>query len=454
MEEVVIVGGGLVGSLLSLFLAARGYAVRVFERNPDPRTAGPSSGRSINLTLSHRGFAALSRAGVIDAVRAIAMPAYGRVIHGEDGGLAYQPYGIHREALFSITRSDLNRVLLDIAAQTPGIEIRFRQKCVGLDGSAPAVILEDLDSGQTSRERAGMIFGADGAFSAVRLQLQKTDRFDYSQEYIDQGYKELSVPPPAVQAWGLDPEALHIWPRGRYMLIGFANFDGSFTLALHLPYEGAPSFAAVRDESDLLRFFAHSFPDALPHIPNLVGDFFGRPVSSMLTVRCFPWVRGRVALLGDAAHAIVPSYGQGANAGFEDCAVLDGCLERHGGDWDAALADFERRRKPNADAIADLSLRHFREIRDEVREPRFLLRKAVERRLDELYPGRFTPLYSLVSFTGMSYVEALERAREQEVVVDRLLAVSDLEERLADANLGAALLQQVVGAAPGGRAGS
>src|SRR6202035_4774905 len=289
MEEVVIVGGGLVGSLLSLFLAARGYAVRVFERNPDPRTAGPSSGRSINLTLSHRGFAALSRAGVIDAVRAIAMPAYGRVIHGEDGGLAYQPYGIHREALFSITRSDLNRVLLDIAAPTPGIEIRFRQKCVGLDGSAPAVILEDLDSGQTSRERAGMIFGADGAFSAVRLQLQKTDRFDYSQEYIDQGYKELSVPPPAVQAWGLDPEALHIWPRGRYMLIGFANFDGSFTLALHLPYEGAPSFAAVRDESDLLRFFAHSFPDALPHIPNLVGDFFGRPVSSMLTVRCFPW---------------------------------------------------------------------------------------------------------------------------------------------------------------------
>lgn len=442
MERIIIVGGGLVGSLLSMFLGRRGYAVSILERKPAPETANDSSGRSINLTLCHRGFEALSRVGADEVVRGIAVPVYGRVIHGEDGTIAYQPYGCHGEALYSVTRAELNRVLLDLAALTRGVEIHFRRKCTGIDPSVPAATFEDLDSGEITVERATAIFGTDGAFSAVRQQLQKTSRFNYSQEYIDQGYKELAVPVAAAQAWGLE-KGLQIWPRGRYMLIGFPNRDGSFTLALHLPYEGDPSFASIRTESDLLAMFARSFPDALPHIPNLIGDFFSHPVSSMLTIRCFPWVRGRVALLGDAAHAIVPSYGQGANAGFEDCAVLDDSLDRHGGDWDAALADYQRKRKPNAEVIADLALRHFHELRDQVGDPRFLLRKAVERRLDELYPNRFTPIYSLISFTGMSYVEAVERSQEQETLINRILEITDLAEYFAQGTVDTILHRHV-----------
>jgi len=442
MERIIIVGGGLVGSLLSMFLARRGYKVSVLEKKPAPGTSSVSSGRSINLTLCHRGFEALSRVGVEEAVRSIAVPVYGRVIHGMDGTIASQPYGSHGEALHSVTRAELNRLLLDLAARMYGVEIHFRRKCVGIDPSVPAATFRDLESGEITVEPAAAVLGTDGAFSAVRLQLQKTDRFNYSQEYIDQGYKELAVPVAVAQAWGLE-KALHIWPRGGYMLIGFPNLDGSFTLALHLPYEGEPSFASVRGEPDLLAMFSRSFPDALAHIPNLVGDFFSRPVSSMLTVRCFPWIRGHVALLGDAAHAIVPSYGQGANAGFEDCAVLDDSLERHGGDWDAALTDYQRKRKPNADVIADLALRHFHELCDQVGDPRFLLRKAVERRLDDLYPGRFTPLYSLVSFTGLSYMEALERSREQEGIVDRILEVADLAENFAQGTVDTVIREHV-----------
>ncbi|HBL27234.1 MAG TPA: kynurenine 3-monooxygenase [Acidobacteria bacterium] len=440
MSDIMIVGGGLVGSLLSIFLARRGCTVRIYDRKPDPRTFAQSSGRSINLTLCERGFAALERVGAHDAVRAVTIPAYGRQIHAEDGQVAFQPYGNEGEALYSITRNELNRALLDIAEKEHGVRIHFGVKCVGLDPQAPSVVLEDQETGARRTEGAAWVFGSDGAFSAVRLQLQRTDRFDFSQSYLDQGYKELTVPPAESAAWRLDLNALHIWPRGRYMLIGFPNFDGSTTLALHLPFEGEVSFAAVRDEKDLFAFFNRSFPDTVGYIPNLAGDFFGRPVSSMVTVRCNPWVRGRVALIGDAAHAVVPSFGQGANCGFEDCAVLDACLDRHGGDWEVALAAYERERKPNADAIADLSLLHFGEIRDRVGDPRFLLSKAVERRLEHLHPDRYRSLYSLVSFTTITYVEALRRARTQEALVERILedggaALEHLDDGGADALL-------------------
>ncbi len=421
MNDVIVIGGGLVGSLLSICLARRGCAVRIYDRKPDPRVGEQRSGRSINLTLCERGLAALARVGAHDAVQAVVIPAYGRQIHAEDGRVVYQPYGNRGEALYSITRNELNRVLLEIAEKEHGVDIRFGIKCAGLDHQAPSVVLEDQDTGARWTAGASWIFGSDGAFSAVRLHLQKTDRFDFSQSYLDQGYKELTLPPAESAAWGLDRHALHIWPRGRYMLIGFANFDGSATLALHLPFEGEVSFASIRSEADLLALFARSFPDTLGRIPNLAGDFFGRPVSSMVTIRCNPWMRGRVALIGDAAHAVVPSYGQGANCGFEDCAVLDACLDRHDGEWEPAVAAFERERKPNADAIADLSLQHFAEIRDRVGDRRFLLRKAVERRLEHLYPDRCRPLYSLVSFTTLTYVEALRRARFQDALVERIL---------------------------------
>jgi kynurenine 3-monooxygenase len=432
MENIVIIGGGLVGSLLSIFLARRGCAVRIYDRKPDPRTSPALAGRSINLTLCTRGFAALEQVGAHEAVKAVSLPALGRQIHAEDGQVTFQPYGNQGEALYSVTRNELNRVLLEIAERDHGVEIHFGLKCVGLDTAAPSVELEDQATGRKRTEHAVWIFGSDGAYSAVRMHLQKTDRFDFSQSYIDQGYKELTVPPAASAAWGLDRHALHIWPRGRYMLIGFANLDGSTTLALHLPFEGEPSFSSIRSEKDLLSLFTRSFPDTLDRIPNLTGDFFGRPVSSMVTIRCRPWVRGRVALIGDAAHAIVPSYGQGANCGFEDCATLDACLERHGGDWERALAAFERERKPNSDAAADLSLQHFDEIRNRVGDRLFLMRKAIERRLELLYPDRCRSLYSLVSFTQVSYVEALRLARTQDLLVDGILAAAgtELEERL------------------------
>jgi kynurenine 3-monooxygenase len=445
VADVVIIGAGLVGSLLSIFLARRGYTVCVFERKSDIRQAAPVSGRSINLTLCHRGFAALDRVGVGDAVRAIAIPAYGRAIHDETGQVSFQPYGNSGEALYSITRNELNQVLLDHAGKEPGVKLHFGFTCREIDFEGPTVRLECSHSQEAYEVTAGTLFGTDGAYSSVRqqMQMQKADRFNFSQDYIDQGYKELTVPADMASQWEWDRHALHIWPRGRFMLIGFANHPSGATLALHLPFEGEPSFASIRTEEDLLRLFSRHFPDAVGKIPNLAGDFFGRPVSSMLTIRCFPWVRGRVALLGDAAHAIVPSYGQGANGGFEDCAFLDTCLGRYDGDWDAALTAFERERKPNADAIADLSLQHFAEIRDRLADPRFLLRKAVERKLDELFPGRYPSLYSMVSFTSMTYVQAVRAAAAQEALVDRILEIEGIEERLAQGSADEAIHERL-----------
>ena len=449
LNSVIVIGGGLVGSLLSIFLARRGLSVRIYDRKPDPRKSQIRSGRSINLTLCERGFAALERVGAKEKVRAVTTPAYGRMIHAEDGQMAFQPYGNQGEALYSITRNELNRVLLDVAEKEHGVELCFGAKCAGLDPDAASVTLEDQATGERRTERASCVFGADGAFSAVRLHLQKTDRFDFSQSYIDQGYKELTVPPAEAAAWGLNRNVLHIWPRGRYMLIGFANFDGSLTLALHLPHEGEVSFASLRTPDDLIALFTGSFPDTLGRIPNLVDDFFGRPVSSMVTIRCNPWVRGRVALLGDAAHAVVPSYGQGANCGFEDCAVLDACLDLYGNEWELALAAYERERKPNADAIADLSLRHFKELRDRVGDPRFLLSKAIERRLELLYPERCRSLYSLVSFTTLSYVEALCKTRSLEILVESILDAGgeELASRLESGGADSLIHEQVQRAA-------
>lgn len=419
-QSVVVIGAGLVGTLLSVFLARRGYRVRVFEKKPDLRRSPVRAGRSINLTLCHRGLAALDRVGAGDLVRAIAIPAYGRQVHVEDGDSVFQPYGGRGEALYAVTRNELNRVLLDFAERSHGVEFRFQHRCSALRPEEGAFTLEDLESGDATTSEAFWILGADGAFSAVRQCLQRSERFDFSQAYLADGYKELTVPAAVAAEWGLNRNALHIWPRGRFMLIGFANLDGSLTLALHLPYEGESSFESIRSEEDLQRLFSSHFPDTLGRIPDLAGNYFGRPVSAMLTVRCFPWVRGRVALIGDAAHAIVPSYGQGTNAGFEDCAYLDDCLDRHPEDWSAALAAYQAERKPNADAIADLSLSHFAEIRERIGDPRFLLRKALERELEELYPD-YRSLYSMISFTSMTYLQALEVAKNQEQLLDRLL---------------------------------
>jgi len=429
-EEIAIVGGGLVGSILSMYLAKAGYKVVVFERGPDRRETQMASDRSINLTICDRGFHSLERIGVDEIVRACGVPAPGRVIHNVDGTVSYQPYGNNQEAIYSISRNELNRILLRCAGDRENIDLRFHEECIGLDVASSVLRFKNRQSGQESTYPAGIVFGADGAYSAVRSFVQRRPRFDYSQVYSTQAYKEMSMPPAANGDWPLQPNALHIWPRGQHMLIAFANTGHSFTVALHMPYEGKISFASVRSGEDVTQLFRDSFPDAIGLMPKLVEEYLGHPHNSMVTIRCNPWVfEDKVALIGDAAHAIYPSYGQGANAGSEDCRVLLESLERHGHHWGRALAEYQALRKPNADAIADLSDRHFVELRDLVGDRRFQLRKEVERRINKLYPERFRDLYSMVTFTTMPYVDALETDRQQSVVVDGILAADDFERR-------------------------
>jgi kynurenine 3-monooxygenase len=431
MTQVLIVGAGLVGALLSTVLARLGYSVRVCERGPDCRTMPPTSARSINLTLCERGFNALARVGLADAVREIVVPARGRMIHGVDGSLTFQPYGSRGEAIYSVSRNRLNALLLDHAAAHSQVELRFHEECVGIDWESGAVRLASRALGTTSVEPATRICASDGAFSGVRFQCLRRARVDYSQRYSTQGYKEFSMPATPAGDWPLDPHAVHIWPRRDHMLIAFANIDHTFTCSLHMAYEGHPSYASIRSANDAVALFRTSFPDAIDLVPRLEAEFVDHPVNAMVTVRCFPWVfDDRLLLIGDAAHAIFPSYGQGTNAGFEDCLLLADCLRQRDHAWGPALADYQTRRKADVDAIADLSEAHFYELRDHVGDPRFLLRKEIERRFNQLYPSRFQDLYSMVSFTTRPYAEALAIAREQRALVDEILSVPGCEQKL------------------------
>jgi kynurenine 3-monooxygenase len=438
-EEVLVVGAGLVGSILALYLERLGCQVKLYERHANPlpppggAKEGVTTGRSLNLTICERGFAALEKVGAAEAVRAITVACSGRVIHKRDGSCDYQPYGNHGEAIHSVSRHQLNCTLLEIALGRSGIDCAFGQRFLDVDLTRQTARFQDRRSGTVIERPAQRLFAADGANSRVRLQMQKAQGVNCTQEVLDQAYRELRIPATAAGGWALTKNAVHLWPRGHYMLIAFPNVDGSFTAAVHMPYEGEPSFAAIDTKEKLLALFADSFPDALALMPTLADDYFAHPPVTMITVRCFPWTHGgRIALIGDAAHAIVPSYGQGANAGFEDCSVLAECYG--GGGWPAALAEYERRRKPNADAIADLALEHFIELRDHVGEPEFLLRKEVERRLSEVSPERFTPMYVLISFTTMPYVEALARGRRQQSLISWVMAQPRIRERLADAD--------------------
>ena len=432
-ERIVIVGAGLVGSVMAVCLADRGFAVDVYERSPDIRRSNLDAGKSINITLCERGLKALDAVGAGDALRRIAVPAYGRLIHAEDGELTFQPYGNNREAIYSVSRNELNRVLLGFAESRPGIRFFFEQKCIGIGLATNTVELKNTRTSEVSRQTAGRIIGADGAYSAVRTHLQRGRRFNYSQQFWHQGYKELVVPAQADAGWTSEKNVLHIWPRGDYMLIGFPNTDGSFTCALHLPFEGELSFASLKTEADLLSFFERSFPDVMTSMSNLVEDFFTHPPGLMVTIKCAPWsFEDKALLIGDAAHAIYPSYGQGANAGFEDCVTLAACVDRYGDDWKSIFREYEQRRKPNTDAIADLCIEHFDELRALVGERRFLLRKQIERRINQLFPDKFQDLYSMITFTCLPYTEALRISRQQNLLTERLLNAEGIEEKLHD----------------------
>ncbi len=430
MERIAIVGAGLVGSLEALFLAKRGYKVTVYEGRNDLRGTEAEGGRSINLALSDRGRKALRSVDLEERIMEMAIPMEGRMIHPSGGGeVDLQRYGMEGQAIHSVSRAGLNRELLRAADRYDELELRFQQKCRDLDLDKNELLLEDRDSGEQYRESFDRIIGTDGAFSAVRTRLMKTDRFDFSQSYLAHGYKELEIPPDENGEHRMGKNGLHIWPRGSYMMIALPNPDGSFTCTLFLPFEGEPSFASLDSDEAVQSFFEKNFPDAVPLMPGLLEDFRKNPTSSLVTIRCEPWhYRGRVLLMGDAAHAIVPFYGQGMNAGFEDCTILDGFLDRYD-DTGAAFEVFSRERKPDADAIADLALWNFVEMRDKTADPRFILRKKIEKRLHEKHPETWRPLYSMVTFSHEPYSKALEEGKKQASVMERVMERPDIEEK-------------------------
>lgn len=421
-QPLTIVGGGLVGSLLALYLARRGYQVEVYERRPDPRLGGAAEGRSINLALSDRGWLALGGVEVLEQVQQVALPLYKRAMHDRQGQLTYQPYGKENQAIYSVSRIGLNCTLLDIAEAHPNIRLHFNQQCAEVDLRRRQLTLLDTVARTEQTVSYQRLFGTDGAFSAVRGAMQKTERFNYAQSYLEYGYKELHIDPAVGGGWQLDNAALHIWPRGQYMMIALPNLDGSFTCTLFFPYEGSPSFAELQTPAQVQAFFEDVFPDVVPLMPTLVDDFFQNPTSALVTIRCYPWsYHDEVVLIGDAAHAIVPFYGQGMNAGFEDCTVLDRLLTEFGDDWATVFDHFQRRRKPDADAMADLAVYNFEEMRDRVADPRFLLQKKIESKIAAQYPDQWLPLYSQVTFSHTPYAEALASGNRQERIMQQLM---------------------------------
>ncbi len=425
--RVLIVGAGLVGSLLAHQLATRGHSVRLVERRGDPRAKGHVAGRSINLAISARGFHALDRAGLGDRVRERAIRMPGRMIHPRSGPPIFQRYSRDpHHAIHSVSRSRLNLVLLESAAALPGVETLFDRRAVEVDALRGRVTFEHAATGAAETMEADLVVGADGAYSAIRAALQKNERFDYSQRFLEHGYKELSIPalPSDAETHGeaphapfaMAPNALHIWPRGGSMMIALPNPDGSFTCTLFWPFDGPePSFAGIRGASEAVDFFRREYPDALPLMPTLAEDFERNPVGTMVTIRSRPWSwGGRTVLIGDAAHAIVPFYGQGANCGFEDVEALVDSLSEHGADLPAALADYESRRRRHADAIADLALANFVEMRDKTASRAFRARKKLDHFLHGLMPRLYLPLYDMVSFTTIPYDDARRRAWRQD----------------------------------------
>jgi kynurenine 3-monooxygenase len=427
-KKAVIVGAGLVGALWSVFLAKRGYQVDVYERRPDFREAGYVGGRSINLALSERGWKAVEIAGIREKIEAVAIPMPGRMMHGTDGSLTYQAYGQEGQAIYSVSRGGLNIELVNIADEFPQVRFHFHQACLGVDLEKNTARFQDTRTGVEYAIESDLIFGTDGAFSPVRLSLQKLPRFNYSQQYIDYGYKELCIPPNEDGSHRMDTGALHIWPRGNFMLIALPNVDGSFTCTMFMPFEGEASFENLKSDEQVTAFFEKYFPDTIPLMPTLLEDFRENPTSALVTVRCNPWhYRHKILLLGDACHAIVPFFGQGMNCGFEDCTILDSLMDKYEEHWPSIIEEFNANRPEDANAIADLALLNFIEMRDKVADPKFLLWKKVEKHLSEKFPTEFQSVYSMVSFSHVPYSQALAAVGQQEDLFHRMLKISDLE---------------------------
>ena len=443
-EEIVIIGAGLVGSLLSIFLCKRGYHVRMFERRGDMRRTTVEAGRSINLALSDRGLLALRKAGIEKDILSISIPMHGRAIHNPDGSEAFQPYGTKGQYINSVSRSALNSRLLDLA-ESHGVQVEFGHKCTHIDWSKKSIRFTNEKEGQTDVVFSRCL-ATDGAYSSARLaHMLQHEKFDYHQAYIDCGYKEISIPSAQDGRHLLTKEALHIWPRKEFMLIALPNQDGSFTGTLFFPFTGDASFESLNTPEKVADFFATNFPDVKKLVPDLEKQFYDHPLSSLVTVKCFPWKRDdSFLLLGDAAHAIVPFFGQGMNAGFEDCIVLDKLLDEQDGDWEAVFENFQTVRKPDTDAIADLAVTNFTEMRERTADPLFLLQKKIEMKLHAHHPELWIPAYSQVTFSpDISYSQALANSLRQEAIMQDIMKMPDIANRWNHAEIEELILQKL-----------
>jgi kynurenine 3-monooxygenase len=432
VTKFVLVGSGLAGGLLAAYLGRRGYEVDLYERRADPREDNIVGGRSINLAISTRGIHALEQIGLADEALQSAIPMRGRMIHDKSGALHFSPYDVDpKKCINSIGRASLNTTVIEAAQRYPNVRVHFNHKCTDVDlNSATARLVSETaarapqlrgDDAPVAEMTAqgDTVIGVDGAFSAVRQSMQMhIDSFEYDESYLAHGYKELTISPGPDGSWRMEKNALHIWPRKSFMMIALPNPDGSFTCTLFWEFEGPRSFATTKTDEDVSRFFEEEFPDAVPLMPTLLEDFKNNPTGSLVTIRCGPWYyRDKVCLLGDAAHAVVPFYGQGMNAAFEDCVVLDECLEKFSDNRERAFTEYFSRRKKNTDALADLAIGNFIEMRDKTASKTFRAKKKVDHALEAALPGVYLPLYTMVTFTRMPYAMAAKRARLQDSLV-------------------------------------
>jgi kynurenine 3-monooxygenase len=418
VPKFILIGSGLAGGLLAAYLGRRGCDVDLYERRADPREGNIVGGRSINLAISTRGIHALEEIGIADEALRHAIPMRGRMIHDKSGALHFAPYDVDpKKCINSIGRASLNTTVIEAAQRYPNVRVHFNHKCTDVDLTGAVCHLETETGKLTVRGDA--VIGVDGAFSAVRASMQrKIDNFQYDESYLAHGYKELTIPPAPDGSWRIEKNALHIWPRKSFMMIALPNPDGTFTCTLFWEFEGPRSFATTKTDDDVRQFFGEEFPDAVPLMPTLVEDFRQNPTGSLVTIRCAPWYYlDKICLLGDAAHAVVPFYGQGMNAAFEDCVVLDQCLEKFPENRERAFAEYFSRRKEDADALADLAIGNFIEMRDKTASKTFRAKKKLDHLLEGTLPGVYLPLYTMVTFTRIPYAKAARRARLQDGIV-------------------------------------
>lgn len=421
MRHVTILGAGLTGPLLALYLARRGYHVDVYERRPDFRSHGAGGGRSINLALSDRGIEALAGARVDEDVMKDAIPMKGRMVHDLEGNTALQQYSRTGRHINSISREKLNITLVNASESHEDVRFHFDMACTDVDFDRKTVTFTHEGTGEKIVREVDLLLAADGANSALRNAMeQRVEGFDARTDWLSHGYKELSIPPGPNGEFLIEPNALHIWPRHDFMMIALPNPDATFTCTLFAPMEGENGFDSVNSDDDVMHYFQTHFPDALPLMPTLLQDWHDNPTSRLGTLYTEPWyIDDWAGLIGDAAHAIVPFYGQGMNACFEDCRVLNEVLDDHGDDdWAGVLREFFARRKRNADAIAHLAVSNFLEMRSKVVDEQFLRKKAIDVALADMFPNRWAPLYEMVTFSSIPYADALEQSRRQDALLN------------------------------------